>query len=139
MQRSFDNGTTWALAPTTGLPTTAARNVFAFTRRGTTLYIGTNQGAYASGNGGSSWSAVNGLPTGDLDREVRVLATVGNSVIVGMRFTGVWRSTDGVNFTDYSQGLGQENDNVQTFAVMGNVLIMATSNTNPTVWIRRVQ
>ncbi len=95
MQRSFDNGTTWNLAPTAGLTSTAARDVYAFTRRGTTLYIGTNQGVYASGNSGSSWSAVSGLPTDDDD--VRALATVGNSVIVGMRFRGVWRSTDGVN------------------------------------------
>jgi hypothetical protein len=138
MQRSFDNGTTWNLAPTTGLTTTAARNVFAFTRRGTTLYIGTNQGVYASGNGGNTWSAVSGLPTDDDD--VRALTTVGNSVIVGMRFRGVWRSTDGVNFVNYTQGLEQGiNTNVRTFAVMGNVLIMATSDTNPTIWIRRVQ
>jgi len=140
MQRSFDNGTTWNLAPTTGLPTTAARDVYAFTRRGTTLYIGTNQGVYASGNGGNTWSAVSGLPTGDYDDDVCALATVGNSVIVGMRFRGVWRSTDGVNFTDYSQGLEQgARTSVQTFAVMGNVIIMATSDTNPTIWIRRVQ
>ncbi len=138
MQRSFDNGTTWNLAPTTGLTTTAARDVYAFTRRGTTLYIGTNQGVYASGNGGNTWSAVNGLPTDDDD--VRALATVGNSVIVGMRFRGVWRSTDGVNFTDYSQGLEEgARARVRAFAVMGNVIIMATSDTNPTVWIRRVQ
>jgi len=138
MQRSFDNGATWNLAPTTGLTTTAARNVFAFTRRGTTLYIGTNQGVYASGNGGNTWSAVSGLPTDEDD--VRALTTVGNSVIVGMRFRGVWRSTDGVNFVNYTQGLEQGiNTNVRTFAVMGNVLIMATSDTNPTIWIRRVQ
>ncbi len=138
MQRSFDNGTTWNLAPTTGLTTTAARNVFAFTRRGTTLYIGTNQGVYASGNGGSSWSAVNGLPTDDDD--VRALTTVGNSVIVGMRFRGVWRSADGVNFVNYTQGFEQGiNTRVRAFAVMGNTLIMATSDTNPTIWIRRVQ
>jgi hypothetical protein len=54
MQRSFDNGTTWNLAPTTGLPTTDARNIFAFTRRGTTLYVGTNQGVFSSGNGGNT-------------------------------------------------------------------------------------
>ncbi len=139
MQRSFNNGATWSLAPTTGLTTTAARNVFAFTRRGTTLYIGTNQGVYASGNGGNSWSAVNGLPTGDLDNDVRALTTVGNLVFVGMRYKGVWHSSDGVNFTDYSQGLEQgANTNIRTFAVIGNTLIMATSDTNPTIWIRRV-
>jgi hypothetical protein len=45
-----------------------------------------------------------------------------------------------VNFTDYSQGLEQgARTRVKTFAVMGNVIIMATSDTNPTIWIRRVQ
>jgi hypothetical protein len=136
LQRSFNSGTTWNLSPSTGLPTNSARHVTAFTKRGNTLYIGTYQNAYFSGNGGNSWSAVNGLPTGDIDDDVSSLVTVGSSIIVGMEYAGVWRSTDGVNFTDYSQGLGQENDNVETLAVMGNVIIMASVRG---VWIRRVQ
>jgi len=45
-----------------------------------------------------------------------------------------------VNFVNYTQGFEQGiNTRVRAFAVMGNVLIMATSDTNPTIWIRRVQ
>lgn len=139
MQRSLDNGLTWNIAPVTGLPTTAARNVFAFAKRGNALYVGTNQSVYVSTNGGASYSAVNGLPTGDLDDDVRALASVGNSVLVGMRYRGVWRSTDGVAFTNWSQGIPETNDNIADIAVMGNVVIVATSDTNPTVWIRRAQ
>lgn len=138
MQRSFDNGTTWNLAPVTGLATTAARNVFAFTRRGSSLYIGTNESVYVSNNGGASWTKVNGLPTDDDD--VRALTTVSSSVIAGMRFRGVWRSTDGVNFTDFNQGL--ENGvrtSVAALTTVGNVVIMATSGPSPQIWIRRVQ
>lgn len=138
MHRSFDDGATWNLAPTTGLPTTDSRKVFAFTKRGSSLYIATNQGVYVSRNGGASYSAVNGLPTGELDDDVRALATAGNSVLVGMRYRGVWRSTDGVNFTDWSQGIPQQNDNVADLAVMGNVVIMASSDPSPTIWIRRI-
>ncbi|MCS7013859.1 MAG: hypothetical protein RMI34_05395 [Chloroherpetonaceae bacterium] len=138
MQRSFDNGTTWNLAPVTGLPTTAARNVFAFTRRSNSLYIGTNESVYTSNNGGASWSAVSGLPTDDDD--VRALTTVGSSVIAGMRFRGVWRSTDGINFTDFNQGLENgARTNVAALATMGNVVVMATAGPSPQIWIRRVQ
>lgn len=138
MQRSFDNGTTWNLAPVTGLATTAARNVFAFTRRGNSLYIGTNESVYISNNGGASWSAVSGLPTDDDD--VRALTTVGSSVIAGMRFRGVWRSTDGINFTDFNQGLENgARTNVAALTTMGNVVIMATSGPSPQIWIRRAQ
>lgn len=139
LHRSFDNGTTWNLAPVTGLASTAARRVFAFTRRSTSLYIGTDEGVYFSGNGGASWTPVNGLPTGDLDDDVRALTSVGSSVIVGMRFRGVWRSTDGASFTDFSQGL--ENGvrtNVAALTTLGNIVIMATSGPNPQIWIRRV-
>jgi hypothetical protein len=143
MQRSFDNGTTWNLAPVTGLTSTQARNVFAFTRRGSSLYIATNAGVYVSNNSGTSWAAVNGLPKkntpDDLEDDVCALTTVGTSVIVGMRYEGVWRSTDGINFTDFNQGLQDTRSNVGSLATIGNVVIMATSGPSPQIWIRRMQ
>ncbi len=143
MQRSFDNGTTWNLAPVTGLTSTQARNVFAFTRRGSSLYIATNAGVYVSSNGGTSWTQVNGLPKkntpSDLEDDVRALTTVGTSVIVGMCYEGVWRSTDGINFTDFNQGIQDTRSNVGSLATVGNVVIMATSGPSPQIWIRRVQ
>ncbi|PIO47723.1 MAG: hypothetical protein CMR00_08955, partial [[Chlorobium] sp. 445] len=75
----------------------------------------------------------------DLEDDVRALTTVGTSVIVGMRYEGVWRSTDGTNFTDFNQGIQDTRSNIGALATVGNVVIMATSGPSPQIWIRRVQ
>ncbi|MCS7211944.1 MAG: sialidase family protein [Chloroherpetonaceae bacterium] len=140
MQRSFDNGTTWSVAPVVGLETIDARRVYAFTRRGNSLYIATDLGVYVSNNSGASWSPVRGLPpagSAGLGDDARALTTVGNSVIVGMRFEGIWRSTDGINFTDFSQGL--DSRAIKALITLGNVVVAASADPTPRIWIRRVQ
>ena len=134
VQRSDDNGATWAPA-STGIPNTLA--VISLVGNGAQVLAGTKAGGgvYASTDNGATWTAKGtGLIAAGSNASVWTLAAAGGKIFAGTD-DGVFVSTDSaaswtaLDNGDFPQDAAK---NVYGFAVIGSTLFAATYTTG--VW-----
>ncbi len=97
---SYDNGESWVInaigLPLSDTPAESARRVRAVTAFADRLYIGTHDGLFAQDAESDTWNRVANFETGTL---VRSLAVYRDQLYAGLVTNGLWRTTNGVNWT----------------------------------------
>lgn len=120
---SSDNGATWTEIHA-GIPTSVIY-AYSLVLKGTTLFLGTDNGVYKNTVGQNSWTAVS---TGLTNLYVKSLIVSGNDIYAGTQGGGVFKSSNnGSSWTDVSTGIPLFT-NFTCFGSSGSNIFAGTDN-----------
>ncbi len=119
--RSTNRGDSWTPV-NTGLayePGEGFVNVEVFAQKGERLYVGTQNGLYASTDGGNRWHSVSSFRKHE---SIKGIVVIGDRIYVGTLNTGVWYSDDdGGSWMQMKDGFGPKS--VRALSSIGTTLI----------------
>jgi photosystem II stability/assembly factor-like uncharacterized protein len=115
LYKSDNLGLSWSRVPVGS----DSGNAFTAVSLGGTVYAGTDNGVYLSADGGKTWTD---STSPDRAHTAYCLAAVGNEILLGTGFNGVWRLTDDSVWSNSSGGVLDRYDVRDLFVGDGFVL-----------------